>query len=685
MENIQDYGLYRSIEPKNSLPQPAWKLNNKMFIRKSEILIDVEIININLVSFNEIVNTAQADKERIKKRIFEIIEERGKLHNPVTGTGGMLYGKVEKIGVDYPNYNDVKIGDEIISLASLSLTPLFIEEIIDIDLNLAQIKVKGKAILFASVPLIKTPNDIPLKLLIAVLDEAGAPAQVHNITNKGDRILIIGGNGKLGLLCAYAAKKKIGKCGKIYCVVDSVDSKQLLGKLDVFDDVIHCDATNTINTYNKAIEKGWKEFDVVINCINYTGTEMISLLLTKNQGKIFFASLASNYKMTALMAEGVSKDVSIIPYSGYKIGHASFTIDLLKSNKDIKLLLSKILKNNIKIGNTKTIYKPDITGEALNNYNLKDYIINSEKIREVYDAAMRVSKYYCTVMILGESGVGKEFIAQTIHTNSERNYFPFIKINCASIPEGLLESELFGYEKGAFTGANNNGKMGFFEMAQNGTLFLDEIGELPFKLQGKLLRVLQEQEIYRIGGTNPIKVDVRIIAATNKDLELMMKQKLFRDDLYYRLNVFPIRIPPLRERKEDIIPLLKLFIGQYNEKFKINKQLTDDVYTFLSNYDWPGNIREVQNYVQRLLINTSQDVITLNDINEIKKEKDVRNLAENTLNLKKIINEVEYKLLVEAKNKYKTSRRAARALGISQSTYIKKLQKHSIGDSKRNR
>lgn len=223
--------------------------------------------------------------------------------------------------------------------------------------------------------------------------------------------------------------------------------------------------------------------------------------------------------------------------------------------------------------------------------------------------ANRVASMDTTVILLGETGVGKEVMARYIFQHSHRAKNSFIKVNCGAIPENLIESELFGYEGGAFTGANKNGKIGLFELANKGTLFLDEIGELPKDMQVKLLRALQEQEIMRVGGTKPVKIDVRIIAATNRNLEEMVKNGTFREDLYYRLTVFPISIPPLRMRKKDIIPLALSFLEKLNQKYQLKKYFTDLSMQLLHEYDWPGNIRELKNIVERAIIISPSDAI----------------------------------------------------------------------------
>ena len=234
--------------------------------------------------------------------------------------------------------------------------------------------------------------------------------------------------------------------------------------------------------------------------------------------------------------------------------------------------------------------------------------MKSDAIKNTVKNAIKVSKFDCTVLITGESGVGKEMIAKIIYSHSKRVDSPYVRLNCASIPENLLESELFGYEKGAFTGAYKGGKTGLWEMAAGGIILLDEIGELPLMLQAKLLRVLQENEFYRVGGTVPIQSDVRVLAITNKNLAKMVSEGKLREDLYYRLNVFPIYVPALRYRKDDIPDLISVFVHSYNKKFNLNKRIDRDVIDRMAEFNWKGNIRELENFVQRLLIESDHDL-----------------------------------------------------------------------------
>lgn len=301
----------------------------------------------------------------------------------------------------------------------------------------------------------------------------------------------------------------------------------------------------------------------------------------------------------------------------------------------------------------------------------------SPEMQGVFDLCVRVAQVDSTVLLLGESGVGKEVLARLIHNSSGRRSGPFIKVNCGAIPEPLLESELFGYERGAFTGAGKEGKAGLFEMADNGTILLDEVGDLPLPLQVKLLRVLQDREFTRIGGITTKKVNVHILAATNRDLEQMVKQGNFREDLYFRLNVVPVYIPPLRSRKPDILPLLEHFMEKFYRKYDIEKRLDPEVTRILLDYDWPGNIRELENMVERLLV-TSPGPVIMPDCLPASLVNKVR-LPDTTVNIQGIIPlkdavlELEQQLISRAIQQYGSTYKAAEALGVNQSTIVRKL------------
>ncbi len=312
-------------------------------------------------------------------------------------------------------------------------------------------------------------------------------------------------------------------------------------------------------------------------------------------------------------------------------------------------------------------------------------VIASAKMENLIELVIRLAQVDSTVLIQGESGVGKELIAETIHSNSPRRKGPFIKVNCGAIPENLLESELFGYEEGAFTGAKKEGKAGTFELASGGTLFLDEIGELPLNLQVKLLRVLQDREITRVGGTKPIPVDVRIIAGTNRDLARMVEEKLFREDLFYRLNVVPVTVPPLRERIEEIPAFVTHFLNKYNQRYNLRKRVSPEVVDILMQYHWPGNVRELENLIERLVVITPHDTITREDLpGYLGGGKMTRTASEvavsDIIPLRYAIEALEKQLLEKAFAKYKTTRKIAKELGINQSTVVRKAAKYGLGN-----
>lgn len=309
-------------------------------------------------------------------------------------------------------------------------------------------------------------------------------------------------------------------------------------------------------------------------------------------------------------------------------------------------------------------------------------IAANEKVREIFSLAKKICNYNVTVLILGESGVGKEEMAKYIHGSSIRKDAPFIAINCGAIPENLLESELFGYDKGAFTGAAKEGKKGLFEIANGGTLFLDEIGDMPLNMQVKLLRFLENREIVRVGATAPTPVDVRILVATNKDLWKMVEKGSFREDLYYRLNVVQLNIPPLRNRKEDI-PLLCLhFLQKYNKQYQQNKKMTYDVIKNMEDQPWRGNIRELRNTIEKMVVLCNNEYLQLDDLpwaslGNKRSTCDTDGTSEN-ITFNEAIEALERKLLSEALQKYKSTRKMAEALKIDQSSIVRKMEKYCL-------
>ena len=286
----------------------------------------------------------------------------------------------------------------------------------------------------------------------------------------------------------------------------------------------------------------------------------------------------------------------------------------------------------------------------------------------------RVAMLDATVLLTGETGVGKEKFAQYIYKCSPRREERFITVNCGAIPPTLIESELFGYEKGAFTGAVRD-KMGIFELADKGTIFLDEIGELPLDMQVKLLRVLQERHIQRIGGSKSIPVDLRVIAATNRDLEKMVKSKTFREDLYYRLNVVPITIPPLRDRPGDIVPFAYTFLQELNKKYNFQKHFSPSALRAMEAYDWPGNVRELKNVVERMVILSQDDLIRASELPFQPQRSAPRPGGSGPVDLKLEVARLEDQYIRQAYEKYKNVRDAAASLGMDSSTFVRKRRR----------
>ena len=310
----------------------------------------------------------------------------------------------------------------------------------------------------------------------------------------------------------------------------------------------------------------------------------------------------------------------------------------------------------------------------------KTLIAQSPAMERVIAAINQIARLDVTVLITGETGVGKEVVANAIRVNSAREKGPFVKVNCAAIPATLLEAELFGYEKGAFTGATTGGKMGLFELADKGTLLLDEIGEMSLELQAKLLRVIQHKEVNRIGGSKPIQTDVRILSATHCELKELVRQNKFREDLYYRLNVFPIYIPPLRERPEDIALLVRHFLSMFNTKYGKSVLIDSGGMSTLQRYSWPGNVRELQNIVERIVIISEPNVVVggpriagLLDMDPF-----VSDNTEESMGLYELVEATERRMIEKALRLGGSSRKAAAMLRIDQSTIVKKAKKFGI-------
>lgn len=445
-------------------------------------------------------------------------------------------------------------------------------------------------------------------------------------------------------------------------------------------------------------EKVAKELQIIINSMTD------GIIAVNREGNIeYYNSKAS--KLFDIGPKDRDENINlIIPKEIYNPNididdKANIEVSSLIRNRKVNLILNiKLIKNNqgIKIGALLIFKEMDDVRRLIQTISrpsmisFEDIIGESDILKNTISLARSVSASEANIMIFGESGTGKELFARAIHLNSTRGNGPFVAVNCSAVPDALLESEFFGYDKGAFTGASKSGKQGLFELATGGSIFLDEIGELPIHLQAKILRAIQERKIRRIGGTKEIAIDVRIISATHRNLAQMVEEKTFREDLYYRLNVIPVNIPPLRDRKEDIGILAKYFTRLIGESSgKENLTISNKALEKLQEYSWPGNVRELQNVIERAvifadgIIDVEHLMITDKLDFEVGKDDSGNNLEiELPVDLPEVIRQMEYKYILKAREELESSRQIAKALNISHTTVINRLREYE--DCKKN-
>lgn len=342
-QSASPYGTHRVIDPPGVLPQPAWKLDNTMAVHDNEILIDVQALNVDAASFTQIKQAAQGDVARIASTILGIVEQRGKLHNPDTGSGGMLIGRVAAIGPALRGRCDLSVGDKIASMVSLSLTPLRIDRIHRVHLDTDQVDITGQAILFASGLYAKLPDDIPEKVALAILDVAGAPAQTARLVQPGDTVVVVGGGGKSGTLCVYEARKRTGPSGCVIGVSPFEQDCRRMRELGWVDHALQVDATQAV-TMMEAVTQAThgRLADVVINCVNLPHTEMGCILSTRDRGRIYFFSMATSFTAAALGAEGVGKDIDMLVGNGYAKGNAEYALQLLRESSALRQLFETL-------------------------------------------------------------------------------------------------------------------------------------------------------------------------------------------------------------------------------------------------------------------------------------------------------------------------------------------------------
>lgn len=699
MDKHKNFGLSRVLEPRGVVPSTAWKVDNNPKVNNGEARIRLERINIEWDSFQQIVNSCSFDETKIKMKIIDIVEKRGKLHNPFTGTGGIMVGTIEEIAEDLEELTELKVGDRIYSLTSLCGVPMKIEKINSIDYNYGQIECDGYAILFEASPAYRLDETVSVDYALHAINEAGCPYSAYELANssKAKRVVVMGINTVTTLIYAAAIKKASPKC-EVVAIMDedireSLTTDEIPNLLsDVVDETLFADLSDPVNSYREILEKtemtlceGEFGADIVIVAEDIFGAETLGVFLAKEGGYIYFTTVQNHYGIAQTVAETMGKFVVTYAFDQYVENYPIFTFDVIK---DVKPALDRI---NASYDSSKK--HSEISESRANNIVLTnagrndDFIYQSRVTRNMVEEVMNVAKYDCNVIIQGETGVGKEKILSLIHQNSERHANPCIKINCATIQESLAESEFFGYEPGAFTGAGSAGKKGYFEMANNGILFLDEIGTLSMNMQSKLLRVLQENTFYRVGGTKQISVNVRVIVANNVPLKELVDTGKFREDLYYRLNICSIDVPPLRKRSDDIICLAESFTAGWAKKYGVERMISQDALKLLKKYKWPGNVRELENVVHRLVIGCKGTVITAQQVGDLLNENTFGSRAlnlqndledSNTLDFHEIMDAQEKRIIEYALKKGGTTRKAAEILGLPQTTFARKKLKHNL-------
>ena len=490
--------------------------------------------------------------------------------------------------------------------------------------------------------------------------------RVSQETYSMNRVPIIRGGRIYGAICVFQDISDIEAISREFAVVQELNDEYDSIIQSFSDGIIITDPAGIILKYNKTFEKL-----SLSNTADMTGRKIQEI--EEVSYAHFFVDLVRQRRQIVTLMENMYNHCLLV--TGTPVFDKEGKLAMVVINLKDMTYLSRLQKEltDAKLFNKKP---PQKILELSESENAGEMIGVSAEMKQVFELAHRVAKVDSTVLILGESGVGKEGVGLLLHTQSNRAAGPFIKINCGSIPEHLLESELFGYESGAFTGARREGKPGLFELAHNGTLLLDEIGDFPLSLQPKLLRVIQEKEFVPVGGTKPRQVNVRILAATNRNLEEMISEGQFREDLFFRLNVVPVSIPPLRQRREDIVPLVDHFRDRLRKKYGLQREFSPEVINVFLKYDWPGNVRELENMVERLMVVSSGEVITLSDLPDSFKQStgQVGGVSVDSLMpLRDAVYEVERQLIDKAMEKYGSTYKAAAALGVNQSTIVRRM------------
>ena len=693
----KNFGLDRVAEPKGSLPVTSWKLDNSRKLRPKEVRVNLKRIAFERENFYQLCSICEYDEDQLRQRIFKIVNERGKLHNPYTESSALFMGTIDEAGPGF-DLGDLKPGDNVVCMTPLAGQPVFIESIDNVDIYYGEITCTGYAICFETAKFMPVPDTDSRRAvhLIRALEEEGSLYGISEELKERsvNRVAIIGSNMAETIFYARMVRRSGSDNINVSFVIDSAyfngitmeELRTIFGTL--VDNIYFVDLSKPMDAADLIME-GEDEglFDVVINLENIKGCESVASLITRDDGLVCYTSINSRYRHGLLSVDCLGKEVLNYSLDGYSKYAYAFAVELVKETEDALARLDDFYeaKKKTPYKAVRAAYNKERTQTAAQQ--IDGFVYKSKYTTEMIEEVLNIAQYDCNVILQGETGVGKERVFNLIHQNSPRRDKPCIKINCATIQESLAESEFFGYEKGSFTGAQASGKEGYFELANNGTLFLDEIGSLSLVMQSKLLRVLQESTYYRVGGVTPKHVNVRVICANNIPLRTLVEEGKFREDLYYRLNICLVNVPPLRMRKEDIGCLADAFIKNYSQKYGIIKNFSPDAYKQLEEYHWPGNVRELENTVHRLYIAEKSQTIDGyavdmlinrttfdNVVVDIKKEFG----SDTKMDFNMIMDEQEKKLIEYALKKKKTTRKAAEFLGIPQTTLARKKLKHNL-------
>ncbi len=692
MAKLKDtFGLSRVIEPKASVPVTAWKIDNHREIKPEECRVSLKLIHLERDCFQQFCRDSGFDEAKIIAKILDVINRRGKLHNPFTNTAGQFSGVIEEMGSKYAKQSPYKVGDEVVSLTTMTAIPLHIDKIHKIDYNFDELTVTGYGILFMDSQLTTIPPGLQLDYTMVAFDEAANLKAIYDACRGGKRFLIIGKD----LITSIAYVSSIKKALEDNCYITVILDEDEIGTLSpklVKEELSHwvnssyiLNVTQPINAAETVLNKEEDLYDLTINCEDLLGSEVLSVILTRRKGKLYFTSLMNSYTQSNLFSESMNKELETYLLGQFVEGVEWFTIELLLSiSKDLDRLSKLYQSQALAFGQAK---KKAISLNMEKTGKADDFIFGSPTTEVLVNDVLNIADYDCNVILQGETGVGKEKILELIYKNSVRKTKPCVKINCATIQENLAESEFFGYEAGSFTGAQAGGKKGYFELANGGILFLDEVGALSLNLQSKLLRVLQENQFYKVGGTVPIDINVRVICANNIPLRQLVEQGKFREDLYYRLNICTITIPPLRDRRDDIAVLATTFLENYCKRYGMDKEFDPTALVRLVDYDWPGNVRELENLIHRTVISVKGHIISGGDIESVLNESIYEDLVINlkrsmrgstSLDFNKIIEQQEIQLIEYALKKFGSTRKAAEFLNMTQPQLMRKKQKYNI-------